>query len=155
MPNTANIDKLIEAIKAKPTHFKMDEWKTDGDLLHDCGTVACLGGWSNVLSGHLGKEGAGAWNNDDVAAAWLGITKTQANQLFYMDGPDQRANFDCAEPDARVIAADRVLKVLRDEGRVDWPQALDAAGLASIIEPEERDYDKEEGCDCEECRPND
>lgn len=152
MPNTENIDKLITAIKAKPTHFKMDTWKKDGDLLHACGTAACLGGWANTLSGHLAVNAQGdarSNGNDEAAREWLGIDYYQGNSLFYMAGKDQRMAFDNADANARAIAAERVLKVLRDEDRVDWDQALDAADLGDLIEPEDN-Y-----CDCDDCRHSD
>lgn len=83
-----------------------------GGALH-CGTVACLAGWSAIIASdpdYVLRRGEVAWkpswwskllgtgtvtrsvrNGDAVietARRWLGLTKGQANALFYGDWPE-------------------------------------------------------------------
>ena len=58
MPNIENINKLIEVLKSDRAkdHFNMNAWFDNGrdysgcpSEINECGTVACIGGWCNVL----------------------------------------------------------------------------------------------------------
>lgn len=87
----ANINRVIEAVKASPKAYKMTYWvnfakyNVSFDTLNamangdTCGTAACIGGWMNVLA--LRDKAAGderyaninAGENSAMVATFLGI----------------------------------------------------------------------------------
>lgn len=91
--------------------FNMNWWEIESDdnsardmSGHNCGTIACIGGWTERL--FPGVE----------ASETLGLTGSQARALFYPDG-----HFD-ATPDKAVA----VLRHLAETGEVDWSIATPA-----------------------------
>lgn len=76
------------------------------EMLHTCGTVACLGGWTEVLFD----------NHVDFGSAHrlLGLTEEQGNSLFH---PDGGAWWAITREDA-VSTIDRLIET----GDVVWPE---------------------------------
>lgn len=113
------IRQLADIIQAQPhtpitaeSGFNMCNWT------HTCGTPACIAGWANFVR----TDDDGTFLGDMSAAAmWLGITKSQAEELF---APDE----DFEEEDGPLFLwseitpthAAAVLRHLADTGRVDW-----------------------------------
>lgn len=64
-------------------------WGGDVSFIPPCGTVACIGGWVNVLSGHRRSK------NLDLAKKTLGLTEEQSDRLFA--GICYEPEFDCVE----------------------------------------------------------
>lgn len=92
----------------KPELFDMDEWeKVEGD----CGTAACIGGWTSRLFGASHKGSADR----------LGLTAKQASRLFYpYDGylKDYASAFDATPAQAAAV-----IDHLLNTGEVDWSVA--------------------------------
>lgn len=144
MPNTKNINDVIEAIKAHPKNFKMDDF-IQGDVLHSCGTAGCIAGFTLALKADILSKEPEFRNSSNKgvyylrthrvvqAAEILGITTDEAQELFFMPGgAEQRHAFDREPNDIRAAAAVRVLEILRDTGKVNWHLALRDAGLDEI-----------------------
>jgi len=121
MPNIENINKLIEVLKSDRAkdHFNMNFWfgnEKGYSLLpseiNECGTVACIGGWCNVLQY---EEKADKFYNvhyqDSDARDWLGLDAATAGDLFY-----SYESFGITNP----LDVIPVLEHLRDTGEVDW-----------------------------------
>lgn len=60
-----------------PVRFRMEVWDED---LRQCGTACCIGGFAEILwgSGPISNE-----FNPKGAATLLGLSREQANNLFY------------------------------------------------------------------------
>lgn len=73
MLNVPLLRKIKDQITAHPNDFYMCSWK--------CGTACCIGGWALTLSGvDFRDEDA---ELEELASLALGLTKGQANGLFY------------------------------------------------------------------------
>lgn len=122
--NRENIQKVRDAIAVlPPERFSMEKWacrpaetglrwyvQNATDLLHDCGTCGCIGGWTNaILSGPEGVRGDS--NDAATAGGLLGLSPSVARSLFY---PYQEWS-DISRDDAV-----RVLDHLLATGEVDW-----------------------------------
>lgn len=82
----------------------------------DCGSPACIGGWSRALFGNPGYQ------YDSIArvgATVLGIGQTKATMLFYPSGEISLSPFRSAYSAAPAEAAN-VLDHLLRTGEVDW-----------------------------------
>lgn len=125
--NVENINTLIETLrKIEPRRFDMSMWAAEighgrdergrdvrpAQLLHNCGTCACLGGWTNALFPQPGEKG-GYWSGAAAARRALGL---KDDALFYPSAPGGLPAWD------RITRrqAIRVLEHLRDTGEVDW-----------------------------------
>lgn len=121
--NVENILKVADAIEAaaKPDAtpamgFNMNLWcdavenaedPMYADLTgHGCGTVGCIGGWTQTL---LGRPD----DNEELTGDLLGLDYVAAARLFY---PIQIARWEDITP-ARAVA---VLRHLAATGVVDW-----------------------------------
>lgn len=147
----AAIDKTIALLKKlKPDQFEMGQWTcknigvggTRGAL---CDTTACLAGWITIaqmprteLALYFGKEApynAGSVDYEKRAAGFLGQGEdrpeygTTLHALFMMPNGYKMVLFDNQPARKRHAAAIRVLEILRDTGREDWPRALTEAGI--------------------------
>src|SRR5262245_45818321 len=124
MPNSKNIQKMIDAIEKQPTPIRMASFVAR----NDCGTTACLAGWANILRQDVQGLGFGKNNygfferfefgDTDEAANWMGNERTYAETLFY----DYRADY--LTPDERKIATIRLLTRMRDGGRPKWDDII-------------------------------
>jgi hypothetical protein len=116
--NTDHIRHLADVIERQPhtdlnapTGFCMTNWT------HNCGTPACIAGWANFVQ----DDGDLYLGDISAAARWLGITRSQAGELF---APDENL---CEEDGPLFLWSDitpthaaAVLRHLADTGCVDW-----------------------------------
>jgi hypothetical protein len=151
MVNVENVQKLIDLLKALPEEkFSMPDWlerkglgtpsfaatqveeykkffepvyKTPEEVIHNCGTAGCIGGWAGVIMKKERNEKLtfkGAWSTahygqEDVAD-WLGIGYSAGYTLFHADGGPR------VMPEVRRVHAIRVLEHLLATGQVDWSE---------------------------------
>jgi hypothetical protein len=105
-PNAELAYKVLDAALAHEGHFDMAAWgdtatgrpASIADLTSpNCGTVACLAGWTVAMAGHSVDSGADLYDAsgnslgrkaDDLAAELLGITEQEAGDLFYSSNDD-------------------------------------------------------------------
>lgn len=114
--------ELLRRIKVhileEPKRLYMGFWRIsnrdffkDPDRMPECGTVACIGGWAEVLSG----------NFDNNPEATLDITQEQASRLFYESHwPAQFRDWDNRGDGSEKTAhraADRIEHFIATEGR--------------------------------------
>jgi hypothetical protein len=83
----------------------------------DCSTIACVAGWSFLLSGGDAKERdtETIW---DGATDWLGLPRPQSVRLF---APGEYLGHFRALTDTQAVS---VLRHLAETGEVDWNRAL-------------------------------
>jgi hypothetical protein len=116
MANVENITTLIDYLRKLPDeNFNMNTWLERG---HACGTVGCIGGYTELLFDTGGLL-------QDIADK-LGITPDAADQLCY---PDIEERYKSVTRERAI----HVLDYLRDTGRVDWS----VAGLTPLWEAAE------------------
>lgn len=118
MPNTENINRLIEAIRNSDT-FDMSAYRSESD--HPCGTPHCIAGFSAWLMGDrlLPKS----YNDQALAADFLGIDDDQATCLFTPSIALHGYDCDAFEGDPGYIYkshAIATLKHLRDTGEASY-----------------------------------
>lgn len=117
--NRENIQKVRDHIAKLPAkRFQMSEWiarrgyaesPTLDEVRHDCGTCACIGGWTLAL---LSAKRADHFS-EDRAADLLGLTEDEAAELFRPEGWSAPGLY--TRPHAV-----RVLDHLLATGEVDW-----------------------------------
>lgn len=120
--NRKNIKKVRDAIAAvERKRFDMRLWTigTDDprDLVHNCNTAGCIGGWT---------EGVLLKGRKDCrdARELLGLTDDEAGELFYAwNGPALRG--------ITQAHAVRVLDHLLETGEVDWKSTRRAKKAAA------------------------
>jgi hypothetical protein len=90
-----NTDRLLELADAieRADRFNLRSWATyldvrDGapplrDLVHDCGTAGCIGGWTVALFSAQVDEVADDANESAEAAYLLDLEDNEAWRLFY------------------------------------------------------------------------
>jgi hypothetical protein len=117
-----NIDRMIEAIgKETKQPIFMSSFVAENS---QCGTSACLAGWASLIrmdSVHTGGRWLNEFENAEKAANWMGISRVQANRLFY------RFEADSLTPDQSKEAAIKLLTLVRDEADerlVQWDEVL-------------------------------
>lgn len=127
MANAENINKVIALIKAHPENFNMLSWFTTGvpslaklesgyrDEEYECGTAACLGGFTEAL---MNQERGGDQGDIPIAelGVYLGLTFEQTEALFF-----PRLSAMLRAKPAHGIHA---LEIVRDEGVVDWERVM-------------------------------
>jgi hypothetical protein len=111
--NIPNITKVRDTIAAlEPDRFDMAHWASrieDGgfaspsDLLHNCGTCGCIGGWTEALF-------------EDPAPVALGLDRQQEFDLFYPAGEGIISSYG----DVTQAHAVTTLTKLIETGEVDW-----------------------------------
>jgi hypothetical protein len=86
------LEKVISIIEDDPKSFDMGDWgyKSRGP---SCGTVGCIAGW--VVLGQFSNKALKAMNSNDImtvvenceddAAEMLGLTRPEAEKLFFAD----------------------------------------------------------------------
>lgn len=81
----------------------------------DCGTVACIAGWCNLMNGK--SETTGTFR---FASKWLGLAAAQHDELFFASNhPDWDENTEVLS----AISAEQAVRTLRnlaETGKVDW-----------------------------------
>ena len=160
MSNTANINKLIELLRAdQGRHFIMRKFVhhlgTDDNCriqqYAECKTACCLAGWANTFA--LAEEEGTDWKSitgynfaaelgdRERAGHWLGITDYCTYiELFEIHslqdiGVMPLTKFDNLPAETRVSAAIAVLEHLRDTGYVNWLRALNSVGWRPDYRP--------------------
>lgn len=110
MPNTQNIQKLIDKIKSVSDDLViMGGWGPSDS----CGTAHCIGGWADVIKRNEKKC--------QTTGDWLGINCEQTGNLFYLYCIDMElCEFDRYPAHIRKEAVLQVLTKLKDTGKVDW-----------------------------------
>lgn len=122
--NIENLRLLAARLRAPATkgHFNMSNF-IDGHTpnqplaktIHNCGTVACIGGYAAILAEPQNRDHDGL---GQIAREWLGLTVGQAQNLF---APDSGSIiWGAITPE---IAAD-VVDQLADTGEVIWPSQV-------------------------------
>lgn len=111
--NIANIKRVRDHIAGLPTErFDMEDWagglRYGPEELRECGTTACIGGWTNFLFGHYGRSFR--FYDWTLAADTLGLGRDLGRELF----------FSCVDPATSPAQAVRVLDHLMSTGEVDW-----------------------------------
>jgi hypothetical protein len=136
--NTERILLLADFIESLPDErLDMCFWAKDVDgdenldvspetVLHNCGTAACIGGWTEALFNptRLTFRGtSGLWNttqdgplDKDSAGTLLGLTVAQAHDLFLP--PHTNGNGSWADITPAIAAT--TLRHLAETGRVEW-----------------------------------
>ncbi len=160
----ANINRVIEQVKAEPAMFKMSHWVSSAaDPYNDsrsivkqaadapaCGTAACLGGWMHILAMRDAKNGDGRYEDDDLysydrmLAKFLGIAPHNVQEIVPLfsigvkPGEERvwMSTFDNElTPEERAAAGVRALELFRDTGEARvWGQALTETGLYDKVE---------------------
>jgi hypothetical protein len=112
--NIPNVNKLLHELRTAeqfPNHsFGMNEWF---DREH-CGTLGCFAGTAALLAN---PHYSGSWPRA-IAARWLGLSGTMADELFLPNSDIVHYNRV-----TRQIAAD-VLENFRNTGAVEWPESV-------------------------------
>lgn len=143
--NVENIKMLIRLYSTPDANVKMCDW---GDIHESyCGTAHCIGGLASALSYEEEKERVGKENVQQFmsverrAEIWLGLSKKQANSLFFMKDysddnsgstilvsgfeAERLSQFDCLPKNTRRLVAKRVLEnMLKLDGYVCWFRAM-------------------------------
>lgn len=120
--NKGAILYLAEVITANPDKFNMNWFGYDHDsgtavtdseeLLHNCGTTACIGGWANAIDGWEFLE------DEAHAREVLGLTFGQSQALFW--GYPILWGMENALTNATAEDGARVLRSIAD-GTATWP----------------------------------
>lgn len=125
--NVENVNRVADAIEGHEfarLGFNMNdfvakaEWVEGGDRSgHNCGTVACIAGWS--LAVRQGRSvrvwGSGAWVK---ASGFLGMDYNASYRLFLPSG------LPVSYSDVSPAVAVEVLRHLAKTGKIDWPRAI-------------------------------
>ena len=128
--NKMNLMKVIKAIEGdefEELGFNMAYWmrkptmaNEDHSHKHGCGTLACIGGWANVVQ--HGFTNSFAYDEND-AMRFLGLTHEEGIMLFYCE-LEERNEDDAAEslPMSFVTQEEAllVLNHLHDTGEIVW-----------------------------------
>lgn len=142
MVNRENILKVADAIEnhsIKWLGFNMASW-FDADARHpwspkdntnhNCGTVACIGGWAGVLA--MGKK-----TEKSAAKALANLNETRIHEFLGLETEVARSLF---LPSHKVVGkwsditpaqAVRVLRHLAETGKVNWRKAGKGASSPS------------------------
>lgn len=147
MPNTENINAVIDAIRLEENFFNMIDYSVDEqaakkmgiDYSGKCWTPACICGWANHLAS--GKASGKPFLNNIrvrysdewVAAKFLGIEDEEdeyylllcadANRKLFMPNPVVGNDSDRFRMNITREQAIRTLEILRDTGEIDWSHA--------------------------------
>ena len=127
MVNVENILRVADAIEKHEIPwlgFNMGDWfnRINGTDYsnHGCKTVACIGGWANVLQISTAEDDysrekslpESIWDTE-LAREWLGLSEEQAKALFYPAGYIDPLIYSLP----RAVAA---LRHLVATGEVNW-----------------------------------
>lgn len=101
-PNAELAWRVMDHINAHRAAFNMADWwdnpdedpVTLEDLVEECGTTACFGGWAIALSGYTMGRGvtldgeAVCFSYSEFAQKLLGLSDTDASYLFYVSNDE-------------------------------------------------------------------
>jgi hypothetical protein len=136
--NVDNIIKLAEVLEREETqqHFDLNNWAWnahrlesfayqpyDEEILHTCGTVACVAGWAKALFAPKSCD-----LPFDVGAEVLDLEHEQSYHLFTPPTDEWALKLPPEKPyvyDATARGAAKVLRHLAATGKVDWSKAFD------------------------------
>lgn len=119
-----NVERLTELrdtiAKLDSQRFNMNYWavhmKADSrpmarsqELVHDCGTCGCIGGWAEAMYAEEGK----ITGHVEPAAKLLGLDDETGYALFY---PDNIEDYDSISQSEAVQTIDKLINT----GVVDW-----------------------------------
>lgn len=131
--NTNRILKLADLIEAGDDKlgFNMETYGSASGAYedrsgHNCGTVACIGGWAVAAFGAYGKgedvslsRVIHTYDVPESARNLLGLEADTAARLFLAGG--------ISSSDVTPAVAARCLRNLAETGEVDWEKAMEAA----------------------------
>ena len=109
--NTERLHLLADVVEKHSKQFRMLTWTNDA-----CGTPACIAGFAAALAD--GRSTAKKYPEykvrliPEIGRAWLGLTSTQAGELF------EPTLDDWNQITAEVAAL--CLRYLAETGKVDW-----------------------------------
>ena len=122
IPNIIKVRDTIAGLAATPERFDMNHWNFwihpghpsnrfnvlgTLDLVHNCGTCGCIGGWTEAIF----------FNDGATACEILDLDYNAKEKLFF---PCNSTGAYDATPEQAV----KVLNILIETGIVDWPQAM-------------------------------
>lgn len=138
MVNVHNVDRVIAAIRGEfreDVGFNMNFWTDNIDNVEEdhsgrnCGTVACIGGWCNIIENT--DKGWDAFGDDDGlrAADFLGLDYPTAHQLFYpVERSEDGTSWTIYDYEKITVEhAVEVLELLKETGKVCWDEVLGPA----------------------------
>jgi hypothetical protein len=114
--NTERILHIADMIeKLEPRQFDMSDYVTE----NECGTVACIAGWTYLTYGDPAGEG----DPHELAAIHLGLDEDRADDLF-LPNPLTSGLPSCVTY-AQITPAHaaQTLRKLAATGEVDWSHA--------------------------------
>ena len=93
------------------------EMRSEGDTETSCKTTACIAGWTVAVA--KGDQHLSAWEQDEmwfqevpaIAAAYLGLTETEADVLFHPD--TMSAWYDARPNEPRYVTSKRAVDMIR------------------------------------------
>jgi hypothetical protein len=108
--NTERILHIADLIeKLEPQQFDMSDYVTE----NECGTVACIAGWTYLTYGDLGGSG----NPHESAENHFGLDEDRADSLFT---PRSKDGLNASYDDITPAHAAQTLRKLAATGEVDW-----------------------------------
>lgn len=123
--NVDNISLVINTISNPNVYFNMDCYFEDFDENNMCGTPACIAGHAYFLNNE-GKDSCVKDEDVDQSAIdFLGLTRKQADELFYPDRFLDSSNMHIYYTDITRKQAINTLIRLLETGEVDWNKAND------------------------------
>lgn len=132
--NRENVAKVRDVIAAHdPSRFDMGAWAEQvhtnldvepTELLHNCETAGCIGGWTQAL---FETEADHQTASAARASKFLGLPEHEGETLFYVYG--------CAKDmdDVTQAHAVAVLDILLETGEVDWGAAFERVAQAEAV----------------------
>lgn len=116
-----NIERILQLAdfieKLSPERFDISLWikapdrfLTNQQLIHDCGTCACIGGWAQMLFNDPYEDSI---SHSQHAFELLGLTELQADKLFCPPNYSEPSLY----PQDRVV---RTLRRLAKTGEILW-----------------------------------
>lgn len=137
--NKTNMLRVADAIEAENKTFQMNTWFDDsrGDRMRDhsydirkiadgesmtsCGTVACVGGWANVLEIRDTQTIFDPlWDGSERATRFLELSEDEARDLFM--GIGAPGNWHWMN-DNRKLVPD-ALRYMAETGEIDWSEGF-------------------------------
>lgn len=146
MVNKVNIQKVIDRLSADTgKHFEMKNWSTnlvtgDSAKAPECNTAYCVAGWMNAIDfaehpdQYKFRPYYGIISDSRNAGMLMGLEPADWDDLFMLRHEcvalfEEMADFDRYPDEQKREAGIKVLEILRDTGKVNWPVALNFADI--------------------------